>query len=30
VSIEAVGVGERADLAVYRTISTRLARGDVG
>ncbi len=28
VSIEAVGVGERADLAVYRTISTRLARGD--
>lgn len=28
VSIEAVGVDERADLAVYRTISTRLARGD--
>ena len=28
VSIEAVGVGERADLAVYRTISARLKRGD--
>ncbi|TFB80871.1 hypothetical protein E3N84_10490 [Terrimesophilobacter mesophilus] len=27
VSIEAVGVGERADLAVYRSISARLGRG---